>query len=120
MIQGTFGSRGQLFFEIDLITADGSYLPVDVMLDTGFTEFLAINKQDLDGFEWHFIRQEELQTAKGESLFELYSGKVLLDGQEYEIPVFAGSEITEMLLGSQWLKFLPLAVNYQAGLLTLG
>ena len=120
MIQGHFGSRGELFFEIDLITADGSNFTVDAMLDTGFTELLAINKQDLDGLDWSFIRKEELRTAQGETSFDLYSGKVLLEGQEFEIPVFAGDEITEILLGWQWLMILPLAVNFQAGLLTLG
>jgi clan AA aspartic protease len=120
MIHGTFGDRGQLFFQIDLITFDGLHLPVDALLDTGFTEFLAINKQDLDALEWDFIREEELQTAQGKSIFDLYTGKVLIDGQEYEIPVFAGEEIREILLGSQWLKILPLVVNYQADLLTLG
>jgi predicted aspartyl protease len=59
-------------------------------------------------------------TARGEILFEKYLGKVLLDGQEYEIPAFAGDELTEVLLGSQWLKLLPLSVNYQVGILTLG
>ncbi len=44
MIQGTFGSKGELFFEVELITADGLNLPVDAMLDTGFTEFMALNK----------------------------------------------------------------------------
>ena len=53
-------------------------------------------------------------------MFEHYTGKVLIDGQEYEIPIFAGEEIREILLGSQWLNILPLVVNYQAGLLTLG
>jgi len=38
MIQGTFGSRGELFFEIDLIAADGLNLTVEAMIDTGFTE----------------------------------------------------------------------------------
>lgn len=42
------------------------------------------------------------------------------NGQEYEIPVFAGDEIREILLGSEWLKILPLVVNYQAGILILG
>lgn len=51
MIQGKFGEKGQLFFEIDLITDDGLNLPVDAMLDTGFTGFLAINKQDLDSLD---------------------------------------------------------------------
>ena len=39
MIQGSFGSEGQLFFELDLITTDGLNLAVDAMLDTGFTKF---------------------------------------------------------------------------------
>ncbi|KAB8319116.1 aspartyl protease [Tolypothrix campylonemoides VB511288] len=120
MMQGTFGSKGQLFFEIELITADGLNLPVDVMLDTGFTGFMAINKQDLDALDWGYIGDEPLRTAQGEIMFERYLGKVLLDGQEYEIPVFAGDEIREVLLGSEWLKILPLTVNYKAGILTLG
>ena len=120
MIQGTFGSRGELFFEIDLIAADGLNLTVEAMLDTGFTEFLAINKQDLDGLDWQFIRQNEMITAQGESTFDVYAGKILLGEQEFEIPVFAGDEIPEVLLGSVWLTILPLAVNFLAGVLTLG
>ncbi|BAZ14050.1 hypothetical protein NIES4071_58900 [Calothrix sp. NIES-4071] len=50
----------------------------------------------------------------------MYLGKIILDGQEYEIPVFAGRAITEILLGSAWLKILPLTVNYQASILTFG
>ena len=44
MIQGNFDDRGHLFFEIDLIATDDLNLPVDAMLDTGLTGFLAINK----------------------------------------------------------------------------
>jgi predicted aspartyl protease len=120
MIQGQFGDKGQLFFDIELITNDGLELPVDVMLDTGFTGFLAINKQDLDALEWQFIREQEMRTAQGEKIFDLYFGKVLVNEQVYEIPVFAGDEITEVLLGSQWLKILPLVANFQEGVLTLG
>jgi predicted aspartyl protease len=120
MIEGIFGSEGQLFFEIDLITIDGLNLPVDAMLDTGFTGFLAMNKQDVDDLSWVYSGKEILQTAKGKKKFLIYSGKVLLDGQEYQIPVYTGNEIKEVLLGSEWLKILPLAVNYQARILTLG
>jgi len=120
MIQGTFGSKGELYFEIDLITFDGLNLPVDAMLDTGFTGFIAINKQDLNSLDWAYSGDELLRTAQGEIIFDRYLGKVLLDAQEYEIPVYAGDEITEVLLGSQWVKILPLVVNYQAGILTLG
>lgn len=44
MIEGRFGSKGELFFEIELMTGDGLSFPVEAMLDTGFTEFLAINQ----------------------------------------------------------------------------
>lgn len=120
MIQGIFDSEGQLFFEIDLIINDGLNLPVDAMLDTGFTGFLAMKKQDVNDLNWLYAGKERLRTAKGESRFLIYTGKVLLDGQEYQIPVYAGDEITEVLLGSEWLKILPLVVNYQVGTLTLG
>ena len=39
---------GRFFFEIDLITADDLELPVTAMLDTGFTELLAVNSQGLE------------------------------------------------------------------------
>ena len=120
MIQGNFGDSGQLFFEIDLITSDGLNLPVDAMLDSGFTGFLAINKQDLGCLDWAYIGEEPLRTAKGESRFDIYLGRVILNEHEYEINVYVGDEITEVLLGSEWLKILPLVVNYQAGILTLG
>ncbi|WP_413174732.1 aspartyl protease [Anabaena azotica] len=120
MIQGYFGDGGRLFFEIELITADALNLPVDALFDTGFTGFMAINKQDLQGLNWSFISKEKLRTAQGESRFDLYLGKVILDNQEYEIPVYAGDELTEILLGSEWLEFLPLVVNFQVGVLTLG
>jgi predicted aspartyl protease len=52
MIQGQFGGKGEPFFEIELISADGSMFSVYALFDTGFTGFLAINKQDLEGLNW--------------------------------------------------------------------
>lgn len=44
MISGKFGEIGELFFEIDLIAANGEVFSVDALLDTGFTTgWLAIN-----------------------------------------------------------------------------
>lgn len=120
MIHGVFGDEGQLFFEIELVATNGSKLPMEIMLDTGFTGFLARNKQDLGALKWVFNGNEWMLTPKGQVRLTKYLGKVVLDGQEYELPVYAGDDITEVLLGSLWLKILPLAVNYQAGILTLG
>ncbi|MHC5609687.1 MAG: hypothetical protein ACYTXA_01285 [Nostoc sp.] len=47
MILGLFGNDDELVFEIELIGADGLELPVDVILDTGFSGWLAIDEQDL-------------------------------------------------------------------------
>ena len=37
MIQGTFGNGDELFFEIELIAADGSVLPIDALLNKAFS-----------------------------------------------------------------------------------
>lgn len=58
MIYGEFGSSGQLFFDIDLISADRLHFPVQSLFDTGFTGYLAINEQDLDALNWSFLREE--------------------------------------------------------------
>ncbi len=120
MIHGKFDDIGHIFFEIDLIASNGLNLPMEAMLDTGFTGFLAISNQDLDALQWAYLGEEEMLTAGGDSTFNRYLGKISIDGEEYEIPAFAGDEITEVLLGSAWLKILPLVVNYQEGILTLG
>ncbi len=119
MIRGRFGENGQIYLEIDLISNDGLSLPVEAMLDTGFTEFLAINEQDVESLCWSFLSQDRLRTAQGEATFDIYLGKVVIDGQEFEIPVFAGEEIQEILLGSHWLKLFMLVAYYQEGRVTL-
>ncbi len=112
MIEGRFGDKGQIYFEIDLIGGDDFSFPVETMLDTGFTEYLAMNKQDIASLDWSFLRQNKLRTAQGETEFDVYSGRVIIDGQEWEVPVFAGDEIQEILLGSRWLKLFVLVANY--------
>ena len=121
MIYGTFGEIGELMFEIDLIAVDGERLTVDVLLDTGFTTgYLAIDIQDAENLGWSVIeRSVTMRTARGLDYFDIYEGKVFLDNQEYIIPVLAGAEITEVLLGLQWLKILPLTVNFASELLIL-
>jgi clan AA aspartic protease len=119
MIEGRFREYGQIYFEIDLIGGDGLSFPVETMLDTGFTEFLAMNKQDVESLDWHFLNQDKLRTAQGETEFDVYSGRVIIDNRQWEIPVFAGDEIQEILLGSRWLKLFILVADYSQNRVTL-
>jgi predicted aspartyl protease len=122
MISGRFGEIGELIFEIELIATDEGKFAVDVLLDTGFTTgLLVLDTQDAESLGWSLIeRNRMMQMARGQDLFDIYQGKVLLNQQEYIIPVIASLGIGEPLLGLQWLKMLPLAVNFEAGILTLG
>jgi len=43
MISGRFSDGEELIFEIELIAANGFELPIDVVLDTGFSGWLAID-----------------------------------------------------------------------------
>lgn len=43
MIEGQFNGGDKLLFEIDLIATDGEIISVDALLDTGFTQWLAMN-----------------------------------------------------------------------------
>lgn len=120
MIEGRFGDEDELFFEIELIAADSLELPVDAMLDTGFSGWLAIENQDLEGIDWIYVKQQMMRTAKGEFNFKLYAGKVRIDGQEFDILVHVGDGVPEILLGRQWLKNRRLIVDMALGILTLG
>ena len=120
MIQGEFDEIGQLFFEIDLIAANGENFPTMPLLDTGSTEWLAINNQDLQGLGWRRIETRDVQTAMGETTLDTYLGKVVLDGEEFTIEVVAGSAFRETLIGAPWLRQRRLVADFPAGLLTLG
>lgn len=104
MIEGFLGEEDALLFEINLIASDGLELPVDAMLDTGFSSFLAINDQDINALGWERLREQTMRTARGDAKFNIYIGKVRFGEQEYEIPVHVGEGLEEVLLGRQWLQ----------------
>jgi predicted aspartyl protease len=122
MISGRFGEIGELIFDIEVISSDEDSYPIEVLLDTGFTSgWLALDIQDAESLGWPLIQRNSImQMARGEAFFNIYEGKVRLDGQEYIISVLAADGIPEPLLGLQWLKMLPLSVNFIDGILTLG
>ncbi|MFN6540726.1 MAG: aspartyl protease [Nostoc sp. EkiNYC01] len=120
MIQGEFDEIGQLFFEIELMAANGETLAVTALLDTGSTEWLAINDQDLEFLEWPFLSGRDVVTGMGEASFNSYLATVVLDAQEFTVEAIAGSEFREIILGLPWLRTRRLVVDFPAGLLTLG
>ena len=119
MIQGYFGDKGELYFEIELIAADGSVVTVDGLLDTGFTDWIAMDIQDVESLQWSYIKEQDMQTARGQARLYRYEGTVLFAGQELTVPVLGGEEISEILLGLPWLENRRLVVDRKAGVLTL-
>ncbi|MBW4573207.1 MAG: aspartyl protease [Tolypothrix carrinoi HA7290-LM1] len=122
MISGEFNNEGELIFEINLISADKDVIPVNTLLDTGFTGWLAIDNQDALTLGWTLKINEQLNmlTARGETRFNLYEGTVLLDGEEFIIEVLGGDELQDILLGVRWLQIKRLVADLTAGVLTLG
>lgn len=120
MISGNFGDEDELFFEIELIAANSFALTVEALFDTGFSWWLAINNQDLEALDWIYLEQQTMLTAQGEAEFDIYLGKVRIDGKEFDIPVHVGEGVSEVLLGRQWLKNRRLVVDMPSGVLTLG
>ncbi|NEU75599.1 aspartyl protease [Hassallia byssoidea VB512170] len=122
MISGEFNSQGELIFEINLISADKDVIPVNTLLDTGFTGWLAIDNQDALSLGWtlKINEQQDMLTARGEARFNLYEGTVLLDGEEFIIEVLGGDELQDILLGVRWLQTKRLVADFPAGMLTLG
>jgi clan AA aspartic protease len=118
-MQGYFDEKGQLFFDIGLIASDGELIPVSALLDTGFTGWIAMNNQDIESLNWQFINRDEMLTAYGWTRFNIYQGKVNFNGSESTIPIVGGDEITEVLIGLQWLENRRLVVDKKNNLLTL-
>ncbi len=52
MIAGRFGDEDELFFEVELIADNGLELPVDVLLDTGFSGWLAMDNLGILDFRF--------------------------------------------------------------------
>ncbi len=99
---------------------DGLELAVDVMLDTGFSGWIAINEQDLQGVEWTYLQTRTQQTAQGQTDFKIYPGKARIDGREFDITVHVEPGVSEVLLGRQWLETRRLVVDMTSSVLTLG
>ncbi|MEH2322543.1 MAG: aspartyl protease [Nostoc sp.] len=121
MIAGSFGDNGELLFQIELVAANDEKFYVEALFDTGFTDgWLAINTQDLEVLEWSLMSaQIEMQTARGEARFDIYEGKLIIDGTEFVIPVHVGDDIPDTIIGSLWLDIMQLVVNKPKCLLTL-
>jgi predicted aspartyl protease len=90
------------------------------LLDTGFTDWLAMDTQDIISLGWPYVKEREMLTAAGEANFNVYVGTVFVDGEELTIPVLGGTEVADILLGLPWLERRRLVVDKKVGILTLG
>lgn len=99
MMLGEFNRKGELIFDIALIAANETLLPVKALFDTGFNEWLLINNKDADNLEWSVQDSRIVQTAAGMTVFNVYEGIVLMDDEEWIVPVFGGYRVKEILLG---------------------
>ena len=61
-----------------------------------------------------------MKTARGDIKFDIYIGKVEFDGEDLDIPVHVGTELTEVLLGRKWLVDRKLVIDIASDVLTLG
>ncbi len=119
MINGYFDEQGKLYFDLDLVAVDGSVITANALLDTGFTDWLAMNIQDLESLDWLFVKKETRQTARGNGEFSLYEGTVVFDNQELTIPALGGEEISEILIGLPWLETRRMVVDRKENLLSM-
>ncbi|MBD2546212.1 aspartyl protease [Planktothricoides raciborskii] len=120
MITGEFNHKGELVFEIGLIAADETDFPVQAIFDTGFNDWLLMSNEDAEDLGWR--KQPESRksrTAGGIVFFNIYEGIIVIDEEEFTIPVLAGSRVKDILLGVRWLQFKRLIADYSGGVLTL-
>lgn len=61
-----------------------------------------------------------MQTAQGEARFNLYEGKVVIEGEEFTVEVLGGNEFVNVILCILWLQIKRLVVDFPCGVLTLG
>ncbi|WP_199246416.1 aspartyl protease [[Phormidium] sp. ETS-05] len=121
MMTGEFNQKGELVFEVSLIAADETITWAEAILDTGFTGWLLVNEQDAITLGWKWdIKPKIVQTAGNKTVFSVYEGILLIDKEEFIIPVLAGYRVKEILLGVRWLRFKRLVADFYAGVLTLG
>lgn len=120
MIEGMIGENNELLFELILTTPSGLELPVDALLDTGFSEWLVMDRQDVAELDWTYVGTRTMQMVIGEVELDVYLGRVYLAQELFEIPVYAGQGIPEILMGRQWLRTQKLVVDLPSAILTLG
>ena len=60
-----------------------------------------------------------METARGDAFFNIYEGRMVVDGEEVTIPVHVGEEVPNYLIGAQWLEVMELRVNKPDGILIL-
>ncbi|NET43100.1 aspartyl protease [Okeania sp. SIO2B3] len=76
--------------------------------------------QDIEALGWEKIRSNiMLSTAQGMAYFDIYEGRMIMDEQEFTIPVHAGDNLPEILIGVLWLDVVRIVIDKVEGILTM-
>lgn len=121
MIQGQFGTYGELIFPVELVASTGEVFEVDAFLDTAFTGAVVyVPAIDVEVLGWQFTgRTKEMITAQGDAVFPVYRGQIILDGKELKTEVVVGNKLSEVLLGAPIFDFANVEIKKSEGILTL-
>ncbi|NEQ82412.1 MAG: aspartyl protease [Moorea sp. SIO2I5] len=127
MIQGEFNSRGELFFEVGLMSADGEIFPVMALLYIGFTADLSEYQKLLGYLDYCSLFPVPcslfpfyINPMFTSQIQTLYDVKGIIEEEEFTVEVLGGNELVNIILGVLWLRTKRLVVDFPRGVLTLG
>jgi clan AA aspartic protease len=90
MITGRVTADRQIVIRLTICGKSGKDREVEAILDTGFDGWLSLPPALLAelGFEWR-QRGRAFLADGSESIFDIYEGVVIWDGQSYRVPIHA-------------------------------
>ena len=88
MIRGTVRDKLELVVPITVLAADGSSARLDALLDTGFTEFLALPPRIVASLGLRRLGLTDLLLADGSAIVDdVYVGAIDWDGEALAVPI---------------------------------
>ena len=119
MMLGVVSENCEAIIKVTIGPADGPKIAIDVLIDTGFTSFLALPRSTIESLRlpWHFSDIGTLGDGS-EVIFEVYTGHIIWDGGIQIIDVVASEAMP--LVGMSLLYGFKLQVEaVESGIVTI-